>query len=70
MKGCVDILLDLKEKPEGPTIYRRDLEPAILRESERFYEEEGDHLLETCDAPEFLRRVSSDCTAPRLSTDA
>ena len=57
VKECVDVLLDLHEKADGPTIYKRDLEPAILHESERFYKEEGERLLETCDAPEFLRRV-------------
>ena len=57
VKECVDVLLDLYESADGQTIYRRDLEPAILHESERFYKEEGERLLETCDAPEFLRRV-------------
>ena len=57
MKGCVDILLDLMDRPDGTTIYKRDLEPAILKESERFYQAEGERLLETCDASEFLRRV-------------
>ncbi|KAF7794808.1 hypothetical protein EIP86_005950 [Pleurotus ostreatoroseus] len=56
MKGCVDILLDLMDRPDGTTIYKRDLEPAILKESERFYKAEGERLLETCDASEFLRR--------------
>lgn len=69
VKGCVDVLLDLKEQPDfkeksdGTTIYKRDLEPAVLRESEKFYKDEGDRLLETCDAPEFLRRV---CRADSL----
>ena len=55
--GCVGILLQLSE-PDGPTIYKRDLEPAVLRESEIFYKAEGEKLLQTCDAPEYLRRVS------------
>ncbi len=57
VKGCVDVLRELKEIPDGPTIYRRDLEPAILRESETFYKTEGERLLEICDAPEYLQRV-------------
>ncbi|THG92768.1 hypothetical protein EW026_g8250 [Hermanssonia centrifuga] len=59
VKGCVDVLRELKEIPDGPTIYRRDLEPAILRESETFYKTEGERLLEICDAPEYLQRVES-----------
>jgi hypothetical protein len=56
--SCVDFLLQLSE-PGSPTIYKRDLEPAVLRESEAFYKSEGELLLQTCDAPEYLRRVSS-----------
>lgn len=44
---------------ESESIYKRDIEPAVLRESEAFYRNEGRHLLEVCDAPEYLRRVSS-----------
>lgn len=54
--GCVDVLLQLNES-DGQTIYTRDLEPAILRESESFYKSEGEALLENCDASEYLRRV-------------
>ena len=59
VKGCVDVLLDLKETQDGATIYKRDLEPAILQESQRFYKDEGERLLESCDASEFLKRVRS-----------
>lgn len=57
VKGCVDIFLQLRESPDTPDMYKRILEPPILRESESFYKAEGEHLLETCDAPEYLRRV-------------
>ncbi|KZS88122.1 Cullin-domain-containing protein [Sistotremastrum niveocremeum HHB9708] len=55
VKSCVEVLLLL----DHPSIYKKKLEPAVLQESTSFYREEGQKLLETCDAPEFLRRVSS-----------
>ncbi|GLB40454.1 putative cullin-domain-containing protein [Lyophyllum shimeji] len=58
VKGCVDVLLSLDVEP-SVTVYKRELEPAFLRESETFYQAEGAKLLETCDAPEFLRRVEA-----------
>lgn len=59
VKGCVDVLMSL-DVGNGTAVYKRDLEPALLRESEAFYKEEGLKLLETCDAPEYLARVSYD----------
>lgn len=56
VKGCVEVLLQLSE-PEGPSVYKRDLEPAFLKESKSFYRDEGEKLLETCSAPEYLSRV-------------
>ena len=58
VKGCVDVFLALSEDADSPSVYKRDLEPALLRESEAFYKAEGERLLETCDAPEYLLRVS------------
>ncbi|KAJ6531764.1 Cullin-domain-containing protein [Mycena capillaripes] len=58
IKGCVDVFLTL-EDANGLTVYKRDLEPALLRESQTFYEAEGRKLLQSCDAPEYLRRVES-----------
>lgn len=57
VKGCVDILLQLNESVESQDMYRRILEPDILKESETFYKAEGERLLETCDAPGYLLRV-------------
>jgi cullin 3 len=57
VKGCVDVLLELRAGGDGPTVYVSELEPAFLRESKEFYEKESDHLLQACDAPEYLRRV-------------
>ncbi|KAJ6494801.1 Cullin-domain-containing protein [Mycena vitilis] len=58
IKGCVDVFLTL-EDANCLTVYKRDLEPALLRESQTFYEAEGLKLLQSCDAPEYLRRVES-----------
>lgn len=55
VKGCVEVLLCLSS--DDVTVYKRDLEPKLLQESEVFYEKEGRDLVNSCDAPEFLRRV-------------
>ncbi|KAK7033117.1 CULLIN-2 domain-containing protein [Favolaschia claudopus] len=58
IRGCVDVFLTLEDS-NGLPVYKRDLEPSLLRESQTFYELEGVKLLECCDAPEYLRRVES-----------
>ena len=55
VNGCVEVLLHLKF--HDITVYKRDLEPKLLQESEVFYEKEGQDLVNSCDAPEFLWRV-------------
>jgi len=57
VKGCVSVLLLLTVSPDGPSVYNRDLEPDILRGSDSFYKAEALNLLETCNAPEYLRKV-------------
>ncbi|EPQ54083.1 Cullin-domain-containing protein [Gloeophyllum trabeum ATCC 11539] len=59
VKGCVDVLQQLSPEKDGPSVYKQDLEPAVLRESEIYYREEGVKLVDTCDAPEYLRRVEA-----------
>jgi len=56
VKGCVQVLLHLSAD-DGISVYKRDLEPALLKESDEFYKAEAETLLKTCDAPEYLRRV-------------
>ena len=55
--NCVDALLQLSDNPDGITVYTRYLEPEILRLSDAYYKAEAERLLETCDTPEYLRRV-------------
>ena len=55
--NCVDALLQLSDHPDGITVYTRYLEPEILRLSDVYYKAEAERLLETCDTPEYLRRV-------------
>ena len=57
VKSCVDVLLRLAEDKENITVYKKHLEPAILKESEAYYRDEGSKLLEMYDASEFLRKV-------------
>ncbi|KAJ7650303.1 Cullin-domain-containing protein [Roridomyces roridus] len=58
IKGCVDVFITL-EDANGLSVYKRDVEPAVLRESQTFYDLEGRQLLQTCDAPEYLRRAEA-----------
>ena len=51
------MFLSLEVDHNGPSVYKRDLEPVVLRESEVFYKAEGERLLDSCDAPEYLQRV-------------
>jgi cullin 3 len=59
--NCVDALLQLSDHPDGISVYTRYLEPEILRQSVAYYKAEAERLLETCDTPEYLRRV---CPSP------
>lgn len=58
VKGCIDVFLSLEVDRDGTTVYKRDLESVFLKESQDFYEMEGERLLNSCDAPQFLRLVS------------
>jgi cullin 3 len=60
LKECVAVLRQLREADGSPSIYERDLEPAVLKESEAYYKTEADTLLDTCDASEYLQRVRTD----------
>ncbi|KAK7050999.1 hypothetical protein VNI00_005111 [Paramarasmius palmivorus] len=55
VKGCVEIFLSLEE--DGSSVYKRELEPAILKESAQFYQHLAQTLLDTCDAPQYLERA-------------
>ena len=55
VRKYVDMLLQLDAA--GLPAYESDLELAVLRESTIYYKTEGQKLLETCNAPEYLRRV-------------
>lgn len=58
MKECVEIYTTLINPRNGVKVYYEDLESSFLNESQRFYAAEAQKLLETCDAPEYLRRAS------------
>lgn len=53
------------ESADATTVYRKELEPSILRETEAYYKAEGERLVTSCNAAEYLRRVSR--SSPRLS---
>ncbi|KAG8811018.1 Cullin-3, partial [Serendipita sp. 399] len=56
VKECVDIYLQLEDS-SGKQLYFSDIEPTFLGETRKFYVQEAQKLLETCDAAEYLRRV-------------
>ena len=58
VKSCLEVLMELKNEGDNATIYKRDFEPKFLEESTSFYKLEGENLMDSCDAPEYLRRVS------------
>jgi cullin 3 len=53
MKSCVDVLLQLG----SPPVYKQSVEPLIFRDTESFYEAERLKLLDSSDAPQYLRHV-------------
>lgn len=60
VKGCVEVLMevrDLNNTRDPSPVYKKDFESIFLRETENFYELEGQRLLESCDAAEYLRKV-------------
>ncbi|KAJ3759276.1 Cullin, partial [Lentinula raphanica] len=59
VKGCVDVLRSLDSEDNTRTVYQQDLEPVLLRESEAFYKNYGDTILETSDTSEYLLKVES-----------
>ncbi|KAF8149979.1 Cullin [Crassisporium funariophilum] len=68
VKGCVDVFLSLADD-SGVTVYKNELEPVLLKESESFYSKEGNRLLNSCDAPEFLRLVDGRFEAEESRTN-
>lgn len=58
IKGCIEVYRSLNEK-DGQSVYKRELEPSILKETERYFKLEGETLISSCNASEYLRRVSS-----------
>jgi cullin 3 len=43
---------------DGMTLYKRDIEPILLEQTTIFYQEEGRTLVQSCDVPQFLKKVS------------
>ncbi|ORY31654.1 Cullin [Naematelia encephala] len=62
VRECVDILLRLgvderAQREGGRNVYLADFEPEFLRRSAEFYAAEAVEMLETGDAPNYLRNV-------------
>jgi hypothetical protein len=57
MHNAVQILLDLSEREGGASIYETDFEKGFLEWTAEFYREEGERLVEDCEAGVYLRKV-------------
>ncbi|KAG8996949.1 Cullin-3 [Tulasnella sp. JGI-2019a] len=68
VKGCVEVLMEVQDVNDSVTIYKKEFEPVFLKESEAFYKAEGDRLIATCDAPDYLRRVEERFQSERSRT--
>ncbi|KAL7411333.1 ubiquitin ligase SCF complex subunit Cullin [Mrakia frigida] len=57
MRDAIDILLSLREKEGGPSVYDTDFEKVFLSWTGEFYKEEGERLVEDCEAGVYLKKV-------------
>lgn len=58
IKGAIEVYRNLSDNQENTSVFRKELEPSILRETESYFKLEGETLISSCNAPEYLRRVS------------
>lgn len=59
VRDVVQVLLNLSDRPGGPSVYELDFEAGFLAWTAAFYRDEGERLVEDLTAGEYLRRVSS-----------
>ena len=57
VKSCIDVYRQLRDTRTNASVFKVELESKILEESEQYYKHEGEHLIETCDAAQYLSRV-------------
>lgn len=57
VKECVDVCLKLSVDIGGDSVYKRDIEPLVLKETEAFYTEEGSSLSASSSAGDYLTKV-------------
>jgi len=57
-KGAIEVYRNLADR-DGSSVFEKELEPSILRETETYYKLEGETLISSCSAPDYLRRVRS-----------
>ncbi|KAJ3573649.1 hypothetical protein NP233_g2313 [Leucocoprinus birnbaumii] len=55
VQSCIDVFLRLRI--DDITVYKRELEPVLLEQTKAFYQAEGKTLVQSCDAPQFLKKV-------------
>lgn len=59
INSAVIMLSELHDVPTKESVYVVDFESRYLEKSTSFYQIESQKLASSCDAPEFMRRVSS-----------
>ena len=57
VRDVVQILLNLADRPGGPSVYEQDFEQGFLAWTAAFYRDEGERLVEDLPAGDYLRRV-------------
>jgi cullin 3 len=56
IKGAIEVYRNLTNH-DNASVFKKELEPSILRETEAYYRLEGETLISSCSAPEYLRKV-------------
>lgn len=56
IKGAIEVYRNLTNR-DNTSVFKNELEPSILRETEAYYRLEGETLISSCNAPEYLCRV-------------
>ncbi|KZT56924.1 Cullin-domain-containing protein [Calocera cornea HHB12733] len=69
VRSCVEILMDLKDKRDGPTVYKLDFEPVFLKKSDDYYLAEARRLIDTCDGPTYLAKAERRLDQEKSRTD-
>ncbi|KAF8309915.1 Cullin-domain-containing protein [Clavulina sp. PMI_390] len=60
IKEAIEVYRNLNDQGDSSanaSVFKKELEPSIFRETDSYYKEEGNTLIASCNAPEYLQRV-------------